>query len=172
LSDAHLLVSLLKPTSSDLVIVHNSRSANEGIPCCYLILKLLNKVPVNTSVVDACSVDWQLYEAKLGYLSRDLQRVTRNVQDVLNLILFHANGIHLSGGEYKYHKVLRLKPTEEILTRLNIKSVHFAGLLDVQNILSADTAISRQTESHSFGDVGVTLSSVIEASIVLCSVSL
>jgi hypothetical protein len=32
------------------------------------------------------------------------------------------------------------------------KSVHCAGLLDVQNILSADTGISRQTEGHSFGD--------------------
>jgi hypothetical protein len=28
--------------------------------------------------------------------------------------------------------------------------VHFAGLLDVQNILSADTGISRQTEGNSF----------------------
>jgi hypothetical protein len=47
-----------------------------------------------------------------------------------------------------------------------------------QNILSADTGISWQTEGHSFGDhliselVSVTPSSVIEASIVLCSVSL
>jgi hypothetical protein len=55
-------------------------------------------------------------------------------------------------------------------------SVHCAGLLDVQNILSADTGISQQTEGHSFGDhlisesVSVTPSSVIEASIVLCSV--
>jgi hypothetical protein len=52
------------------------------------------------------------------------------------------------------------------------------GLLDVQNILSADTGIFRQTEGHSFGDhlisdsVSVTPASVIEASIVLCSVSL
>jgi hypothetical protein len=59
-----------------------------------------------------------------------------------------------------------------------VYSVHCAGLLDIQNILSADTGISRQTESHSFGDhlisesVSVTPSSVIEASIVLCSVSL
>jgi hypothetical protein len=55
-----------------------------------------------------------------------------------------------------------------------IEGVHFAGLLDVQNILSADTGISRQTEGHSFGDhliiesVSVTPSSVIEASIVFC----
>jgi hypothetical protein len=59
-----------------------------------------------------------------------------------------------------------------------IYSVHCAGLLDVQNILSADTGISLQTEGHSFGDnlisesVSVTPSGVIEASIVLCSVSL
>jgi hypothetical protein len=59
-----------------------------------------------------------------------------------------------------------------------LQNVHFAGLLEVQNILSADTSISRQTEGHSIGDhlssesVSVTLSSVIEASIVLCSVSL
>jgi hypothetical protein len=54
--------------------------------------------------------------------------------------------------------------------------VHFAGLLDVQNILSADTSISRQTEVHSFGDhlisesVSVTPSIVIEAPLysVLC----
>jgi hypothetical protein len=52
-------------------------------------------------------------------------------------------------------------------------SVHFAGLLDVQNILSADIGLSRQIEGHSFGDhligwpVSVTPSSVIEASIVL-----
>jgi hypothetical protein len=50
--------------------------------------------------------------------------------------------------------------------------------LDVQSILSVDTLIARQTEGHSFGDhlisesVSVTLSSVIEASIALCSVSL
>jgi hypothetical protein len=50
--------------------------------------------------------------------------------------------------------------------------VHCAGLLDVQNILSAETGISRQTEVHSFGDhlisesVSITPSSVIEASIV------
>jgi hypothetical protein len=53
-----------------------------------------------------------------------------------------------------------------------IQDVHFAGLLDVQNILSVDIGISRQTEGHSFGDhliselVSVTPSSVIEASIV------
>jgi hypothetical protein len=33
-----------------------------------------------------------------------------------------------------------------------LQDVHFAGLLDVRNIISADTGISRQTESHSFGD--------------------
>jgi hypothetical protein len=59
-----------------------------------------------------------------------------------------------------------------------IRGIHFAGLLDVQNILSADTATSRQTVGHSFGDhlisesVSVTISSVIQAYIVLCSVSL
>jgi hypothetical protein len=60
----------------------------------------------------------------------------------------------------------------------HIYSVQCAGLLDVQNILSADTGISRKTEGHSFGDhlisesVSVTPSSVMEASIVLCSMSL
>jgi hypothetical protein len=34
----------------------------------------------------------------------------------------------------------------------DIQGVHFAGLLDVQNILLADTAISQQTEGHSYGD--------------------
>jgi hypothetical protein len=58
-----------------------------------------------------------------------------------------------------------------------IQRVHCAGLLDAQNISSADTGISRQTESHSFGDhlisgsVSITPSSVIKVSIVLCSVS-
>jgi hypothetical protein len=58
-----------------------------------------------------------------------------------------------------------------------VQCVHLAGLLDVQNILSADTGISRQT-GHSFGDhlisgsVSVTSSSVTEASIFLCSVFL
>jgi hypothetical protein len=57
------------------------------------------------------------------------------------------------------------------------KSVHCAGLLDVQNILSADTGIFRQTEGNSFSDyliiasVSGTPSSVIDASVVLCSVS-
>jgi hypothetical protein len=61
---------------------------------------------------------------------------------------------------------------------LQNNSVHCAGLLDVQNILSADIGISRQTEGYSFGDhlisetVSVKPSSVIEASTVLCSVSL
>jgi hypothetical protein len=56
--------------------------------------------------------------------------------------------------------------------------VHFSGLLDVQVTLSADMVTSRQNKGHSFGDhlisesVSVTPSSVIEASIVLCSVSL
>jgi hypothetical protein len=50
--------------------------------------------------------------------------------------------------------------------------------LDVQNILSADTLISRQTEGHSFGDhliigsVSVIPSSVTEASIATYSVPL
>jgi hypothetical protein len=56
------------------------------------------------------------------------------------------------------------------------EDVHFAGLLDFQNILSADTGISRKNEGNSFGDhrisesVSVKPSSVIEVSIVLCSV--
>jgi hypothetical protein len=56
-------------------------------------------------------------------------------------------------------------------------SVHCVGLLDM-NILSADAGITRQTEGHSFGDhlisesVSVTSSNVIEASVMLCSVSL
>jgi hypothetical protein len=60
----------------------------------------------------------------------------------------------------------------------DVQGVHCAGLLDVHDILSADTGISRQTQDHSFGDhlssesVSVTPSSVIEASIVLCSVPL
>jgi hypothetical protein len=59
-----------------------------------------------------------------------------------------------------------------------IQTVHCAGLLDVQNIFSADTGMSRKTEGHLFGDylisesVSDTLSSVIEASIVFCSESL
>jgi hypothetical protein len=62
--------------------------------------------------------------------------------------------------------------------RIYVQDVHFAGLLDVQNILSADTGISRKTEGHSFNDhlfsgsVSITTSSVIEVSNVLCSVSL
>jgi hypothetical protein len=54
-------------------------------------------------------------------------------------------------------------------------SVHFAGLLNFQIILSVDTGITRQTEGHSFvdhpisGSVSVMISSVIEAFIVLCS---
>jgi hypothetical protein len=59
-----------------------------------------------------------------------------------------------------------------------IESAHCAGLLDVHNILSADTGIPPQTEGYLYGDhlssesVSVTPSSVIEASIMLCSVSL
>jgi hypothetical protein len=59
----------------------------------------------------------------------------------------------------------------------NIQRVHCAGLLDVRNILSVDTGIFRQTEDHSFGDhlisgsVSATPSNVLEAYIVLCSVS-
>jgi hypothetical protein len=56
-------------------------------------------------------------------------------------------------------------------------SFYCADLLDVQNSLLADTGISRQTEGNSFVDHLVselvsTPPSVIEASIVLCSVSL
>jgi hypothetical protein len=66
----------------------------------------------------------------------------------------------------------------QYFTQYAIQGVYFTGSLDVQNILSADTDISRQTEGHSFGDrliselVGVTPSNVTEASVVLCSVSL
>jgi hypothetical protein len=35
---------------------------------------------------------------------------------------------------------------------IHIQDVHFAGLLDVENILSADTGISRKTGGNSFGD--------------------
>jgi hypothetical protein len=35
---------------------------------------------------------------------------------------------------------------------MNVKGIHFADLLHVQNILSADTGTSQQTEGHSFGD--------------------
>jgi hypothetical protein len=65
-----------------------------------------------------------------------------------------------------------------VILSLSLYSVHSAGLLDIQNILSVDTGISRQTEGHSFGDhlisvsVSVTPLSVIEASVALCSVSL
>jgi hypothetical protein len=61
---------------------------------------------------------------------------------------------------------------------MRIYGADCAGLLGVQNILSADNGISRQTEGHSFGghliheSVRVTSSSVTEASTVLRSVSL
>jgi hypothetical protein len=57
---------------------------------------------------------------------------------------------------------------------MQLQSVHCAGLLDVQNILSADTVVSaRKTEGHSFGDHLISEPvSVTEASTVLCSVSL
>jgi hypothetical protein len=57
------------------------------------------------------------------------------------------------------------------------KGYSFCKFNRLQNILTADTGIFRQTWSHSFGDhlisgsVSVTPSGVIEASIVLCSVS-
>jgi hypothetical protein len=57
-----------------------------------------------------------------------------------------------------------------------LQGVHFSGLLDVLNILSADTCISRQTEGHQFGDhpssqsVRVTSPSATEAHIVICCV--
>jgi hypothetical protein len=35
---------------------------------------------------------------------------------------------------------------------VDIQDVQFAGVLDVQNILSADVGISRQTKGHSLGD--------------------
>jgi hypothetical protein len=79
--------------------------------------------------------------------------------------------------EYKC-RALPLGQPVTIVCGCYIQSVHFAGLLDVQNILSADISISLQTEGHSFGDhlisgsVSVTPSSVIEASVALCSVSL
>jgi hypothetical protein len=53
---------------------------------------------------------------------------------------------------------------------MHMQSVHCAVLLGVQNILSADISISRQTEGHSFGDhvisesVSAMPSSVTEAS--------
>jgi hypothetical protein len=90
--------------------------------------------------------------------------------------------MYLKFGEYEQMLTLRTYTVvclsrEEVLF-LSLYSVHCAGLLDVQNILSADTAISRQTEGHSFCDhlisesVSVTPSIIIEASVVLCSVSL
>jgi hypothetical protein len=73
----------------------------------------------------------------------------------------------------------RDKEESKINTMLEeIQALHFIGLLDAQNILSADTGISGQTEGHLFGDhlingsVSVTPLSVIEVSLVLCPVSL
>jgi hypothetical protein len=59
----------------------------------------------------------------------------------------------------------------------DIYGVHFAGLLDVQNILSPDTVVSpgKLKVIHLVSPeqrVSVTTSSLTEASIVLCSVSL
>jgi hypothetical protein len=81
----------------------------------------------------------------------------------------YSQGVTTQGTSTVHMKISRL---------YIIQDVHFAGLLDVQNILMADTGIFRQTEGHSFSDhlvsgsVSVTPSSVIKASIVLCSVSL
>jgi hypothetical protein len=59
---------------------------------------------------------------------------------------------------------------------MDLCSVHCVRLVDVQKILSADVGISWQTEGHSFGDhlisELVSVTSVIEASVVLCSVPL
>jgi hypothetical protein len=44
----------------------------------------------------------------------------------------------------------------------HIQGVHFASLLDVQNILSADTGISRQTEGHLFDNHLISGSHAIE----------
>jgi hypothetical protein len=65
-----------------------------------------------------------------------------------------------------------------VASQEGLNSMELVKYINVQNILSADTGIPRQTEGHSFGDhlisksVSVTPPSVIEASIVLCSVSL
>jgi hypothetical protein len=86
-----------------------------------------------------------------------------------------------TGSNYTYVTYQLFIPSIEIFESysfVHIQSVHFARLLGVQNILSADSAISRQTEVHSFGyhlisgSVSVTPSSVIKASTVLCSLSL
>jgi hypothetical protein len=83
----------------------------------------------------------------------------------------------LKGGKYtppsSFCRGKRYLHRREYISML-IYGVHFAGLLDVKNILSADSGISWQTEGHSFGDdlisgsVNVTPSSVIE--LLLCSV--
>jgi hypothetical protein len=81
---------------------------------------------------------------------------------------------------YTQFSLSHLSELKMFLSNLNadIQNVHCAGLLEVQNILLADTGISQQTEAHSFGDhlisesVSVTPSSATEASTVLCSVSL
>jgi hypothetical protein len=80
-----------------------------------------------------------------------------------------------------WNEILIMKWLRSFITYSNlfetISAIHCTDLLDVQNILSAGTGISRQTEGHLFGhhliskSVCVTQSRVIEASIVLCSVS-
>jgi hypothetical protein len=73
---------------------------------------------------------------------------------------------------------LFLSSVYNIKYETGLYSVFIVGLLDVQKILSTGTGISRQTEGNSLCDhlisksVSVTPSSIIEASIVLCSVSL
>jgi hypothetical protein len=74
----------------------------------------------------------------------------------------------------KYLFVESFRSQISLYTQLYMYSVHCARLLHVQNILSADTGISRQTEGHSFddhlisGSVSVTPSSVTKACALFC----
>jgi hypothetical protein len=64
-----------------------------------------------------------------------------------------CNGPSLGRQKERYDAYFwRLRSHNLLLYCWSTYIVHFAGLLDVLNILSADTGIFRQTESHSFGD--------------------
>jgi hypothetical protein len=65
-------------------------------------------------------------------------------------ILYSLGGLHITS--YPLLTRLLYYHCSLILAIWEVYGIHFAGLLDFRNILSADTDISLQTEGYSFGD--------------------
>jgi hypothetical protein len=101
------------------------------------------------------------------------QRLGRNVTTIMNthIKIEELLDVYSLCGPHRIKGTQDISFSHNFLLRCGkmlIQDVHFAGLLDVLNILSADNGISRKTEGHSFGEN--LISGSVSVKLLLCSV--